>query len=85
MDVVRHQVGTSLQREERFFVSAQLAERFAQHEAGSAVAVDQGPAPLQGSQGVFHHAELDIALGFFNGPVQQYAVEGHALAFSIEE
>ena len=64
------EVGAALQREERFFVAGQLAERFAQQVAGAAVAVDQCAAALQRAQGVFGHAELGVALGFFNGAAE---------------
>ena len=62
----------------RFFVAAQLAERLAQQVAGPAVAVDQRPAPLQRAERVLQHAELGVALGFFDRSAQKYAVECHA-------
>ena len=47
VDVVGHQVGAALEREEGFFVAGQLAERFAHQIAGPAVAVDQRAAALE--------------------------------------
>ena len=65
------------QRKQGFFVAGQLAERFAHEVAGPAVAVDQRAAALQAAQGVLVHAELDVALGFFDRATQEDAVAGH--------
>ena len=78
MDVVGHQVGTALERQQRFFVAGQLAERFAQQVAGAAVAVHQCAATLQDAEGMLVHAELDVALGFFDRATQLDAIAGHA-------
>ena len=44
VDVVGHQVGAALERQQGLFVAGQVAECFAQQVAGAAVAVDQGAA-----------------------------------------
>ncbi len=63
---------------ECLFIAGKFAERFAQQVTGATVAMHERTATLQRAQGVLQHAELGVALGFFNRSAQKNSVACHA-------
>jgi hypothetical protein len=72
-----HEVGAAFERQQGLFVALHFAERFAQDEASLAIAVHECAAALERAEGVVEHAELAVALGFFDSAAELESVSRH--------